>query len=340
MGQTIESNMKKDYKKISINNLLALAHILDTYKIFNKRVKKYSSSKNSRDDILRLYEISKGKFVLSMKARKFYNENKNVIDIISQYSSISDFMNFINKSDVSSQGEMDYFYMYLNKNKDKINDIIKLLEKIQELGFDEIKFNEEEDFKNKHYEIYTSMIDSIIDSSIADKIFLENMELIPDYNSNAIKYKTNGSNYCMMLPNRTDAKDWYGKEIILNNLLFDANRLPRSLKRKDTIDKIISLKETKKKEETSIRDLVNLGVKIFDLEKEYERLEYTVEKLENVKSKEELKKVLSNIKIELEQLKLINKNEIRENVDVSEDQIELEKKVYIKNRDFQYLDLD
>lgn len=155
MSKTIINSMKKDYKKISINNLLALAHILDTYKIFNKRVKKYASSKNSRDDILRLYEISKGKFVLSMKARKFYNENKNVIDIISQYSSISDFMNFINKSDVSSQGEMDYFYMYLNKNKDKINDIIKLLERIQELGFDEIKFNEEEDFKNKHYEIYT-----------------------------------------------------------------------------------------------------------------------------------------------------------------------------------------
>lgn len=340
MSKITENNKEKEYKKISVNNLLALARTLDTYKIFNKRLKKFVSNKFNRGDILSLYKISKGEFVFSMRARRFYSDNKRIIDSISHYTSSSDFIDYVYKSVYSSQGEMNYFYKYFNKNKDKINNIINLLEKIQELGFQEIKFNEEEDFTNKQYKINAYMRESIISSIIADINFLENMELIPNYESDIIKYKTNGSNYCMMLPNRSDAKDWPGKEIILNNLLFDVGRLPKSLKKKDTIDKIISLKETKKNEETSIRDLVNLGVKIFDFEKEYARLEYIVEKLENVKSKDELKKVLSNIKIQLEQLKQINKNEIRENVDISEEQIESEKKLYIRNRDFQYLDLD
>ena len=330
--------MEKEYKKISINNLLALAHILDDYEKFNKKLKKFNGN-TDLDNLQNLFKVSKGDLILSPRTNKFYKENKNVIDTINKYSTLYDFVNNIYISNCSSY-DINYFYNYLTINKDKLDDIVKVVEKIKELGFREIKFNEEENFKKEEYKLNTSRVKSIIYSIVTDIHFLENMELIPEYENNIIKYKTNGSNYCMVLPYRDNAKGWASDEIILNNLLFDSNKLPNSLKKEDTIDKIIALKEPKKEEITSIRELVNLGVKIFDLEKEYANLKYIVDRLENVKSKEELKKVLSNIKIEIEQLRQINKNEVKENPNVSEEQIEKEKQLYIKSREFQYLDLD
>ena len=333
---------EKENKKISINNLLALAHILDEYEEFNKRLKKFVSKKYNRDDIYKLFKTSNGEFTLSPKERNFYKENKDIMDIINKYSTSSDFINYIYSCDgsYSSLCDIEYFYNYLKSNKDKLENIINLIKKIQELGFGDIQLDEEETFKDEEYKFYLYRNDSIIYSMITDIKYLENMELISEYESNIIKYKTNGSNYCMVLPNRKDAKNWAGNEIILNNLLFDEACLPKSLKREDTIDKIVALKDTKKEETNSIRDLVNLGVKLFDFEKEYANLKYTVDSLENVKSKEELKKVLENIKLELEKLRQINKNEVKENHSVTEEQIEAEKQQYIKNREFQYLDLD
>ena len=307
--------MEKEYKKISINNLLALTHILDDFKKFNRKLKIFNSN-TDLENLQNLFKVSKGDLILSPRTNKFYKENKNVIDTINKYSTLYDFINNIYISNCSSY-DINYFYNYLTINKDKLDDIVKVVEKIKELGFREIKFNEEENFKKEEYKLNTSRVKSIIYSMVTDIRFLENMELIPEYENNIIKYKTNGSNYCMILPYRNNAKGWSSNEIILNNLLFDPNRLPNSLKKEDTIDKIISLRETKKEETTSIRELVDLGVKIFDLEKEYANLKYIVDRLENVKSKEELKKVLSNI-----------------------EQIEKEKQLYIKSREFQYLDLD
>ena len=329
--------MEKKYKTIDVNNLLALAHILDKYEDFRKNLIKFVSNENNRNDIYKLYKISKGEMVFSPKAHKFYKNNKDVIDIINKYSVINMFMYYVHKQ--NGEYNIDYFYNYLNDNKDKLDSIISLLGQIKELGFKEIKLNEEETFKNEEYKLNTSMVKSIIYSIVTDIRFLENMELIPEYENNIIKYKTNGSNYCMVLPYRDDAKGWASNEIILNNLLFDPNRLPNSLKKEDTVDKIIALKETKKEDTTSIRELVDLGVKIFDLEKEYANLKYIVDRLENVKSKEELKKVLSNIKIEIEQLRQINKNEVKENPNVSEEQIEKEKQKYLSIREFQQIDL-
>ena len=335
-----ENNSIKEEKKISTNNLLALVYILDDYEVFNEKLKKFVSKKYNRDDIYNLYKVSNGEFCLSPKARKFYKENKAIIDIINKYSSISDFANYIYdySGKYASWCDIEHFYKYLNDNKDKLDKVINLVEKIRELGFGDIKFNEEENFKGREYEINSNKF--YLWDIITNINFLENMELIPEYKNNTLKYKTNGSNYCMILPYRDDAKKWTSKEIILNNLFFDINCLPKSLKKEDTVNKILALKETKKVEKESIKDLVDLGVKIFDFEKGYANLKYTVDGLENAKSKEELKQVLSNIKLELEKLKHINSNEVKENPNVTEEQIQSEKQLYIKRREFQYLDLD
>lgn len=334
--------MERKEEEISVNNLLALAHVLDDYEEFNKKLKRFVSIKYNRDDIYNLDNVSNGKFSLSLKVKKFYQENKDIIDVINKYSSISNFIFYIydHNGKYASWCCIESFYKYLMKNKDKINEIISLVEMIQELGFDKIKFNEEADFKNVIYNLELSSINSIFYSIICNTYYLENMELISGYNTDVIMYKTNGSNYCMKLPNRDDSKDWIGKEITVNNLLFDISCLPKSLKKEDTIDKIVALKETKKEEKLSIKDLVDLGVSISDFDKAFIKINATVERLESVKSKDEIIQALLNIKLELEKIKQLNNNEILENKLVTDEQIEFEKKKYLNWREFQYLDLD
>ena len=324
-------------KEMNINNLLALANILDDYEEFRNNVLKYLPKKYIRDDVFNVYKASKGELTISNKAKKFYKNNKKVIDTINKYSTVNEFINLAYKLDGSynKNYDIDFFYNYLKTNKDKLENIIVLLKKLKQLGFHNFKFDEAEDFKDNIYEINLEL------GTFFQKVnYLENMELIPNYQED-IKYITLDSNYCITLPIVEDASSKYcDKSIVLNNLLFDINCLPKSLKKEDTYDKILALNNTKKEERVSIKDLVNLGVKLFDFEKEFAKLSYTVEGLENVKSKEELKKVLSNIKLELEQLRKINNNEVEGNSNVTKEQIDTEKQLYIKRREFQYLDLD
>ena len=116
--------MKKEYKIISLNNLLVLINILDDYKVFNKRLKKFNSSADI-DNLSNLFKVSKGEFILSPRTNKFYKENKNMIDIINKYSTLYDFITNIYISNRSSY-DIEYFYKYLKNNEDKLNEIIKI----------------------------------------------------------------------------------------------------------------------------------------------------------------------------------------------------------------------
>ena len=76
--------MNENYTK----NIIALCYILDEFEEFNKKIKGIISTNNNKKFIFDLYEVSMGNFNCSMKARRFYNENKAVIDTINQYSNL------------------------------------------------------------------------------------------------------------------------------------------------------------------------------------------------------------------------------------------------------------
>lgn len=86
----------KTTKKIDTNNMIALCHIVDEFPEFEKWLLSVISSKYNRDFIFQVWDISQGEFKLgARKAKRFYRENKLVIDIINQYSSLPMFVNKI-----------------------------------------------------------------------------------------------------------------------------------------------------------------------------------------------------------------------------------------------------
>lgn len=329
--------MKENYK-IEINNLIALYHIMDDFEEFERKLKPLISTKYNRDFVHNLWKISRGKFKLgAFKERKFYKENKNIIDTISKYSDIFSFINRHYDWQGNPYGNLHFFYQYLIEHKNEIDKILAVLEKLKELGFESFEFNEDLDFTKENYNIATSF------RSNYRIIHIDNIESIPNYES-CIKYGTSDSNYKMELIIIGNEFSPYGRSITLNSLLFDHNRLPKRIDKETIFDPILKLKEEQKETSTSLRNSVNINVSIFDLETSLDNTAYTINKLEGVKNKKELLEVLANIKQDVEKLRTLSQQydrSISENEPtLTPELLEEEKTLYLRRRDWESMDLD
>jgi len=86
--------MEENNYSAEINNIITLCHIIDDFEEFEKKLLPVISPKYNRDFVFQLWGISKGKFKLgARKAKKFYIENKSVIDTINKYSNVPTFIN-------------------------------------------------------------------------------------------------------------------------------------------------------------------------------------------------------------------------------------------------------
>lgn len=321
-----------ELKYVEINNLIALYHILDDYEEFEKKLEMAISPKYNRDFTLKLLDISKGKFrVFSRKIKKFYNENKSVIDTINKYSNIINFINSI----YGYYGSTHFFYEYFLSHKEDLDKIIELLERMKQLGFDDFTFNEDLDFTKESYDIYPTFRRNF------RIIYVDNIVVPPSYTSN-INYYTTSSNYKMELDIIGDEISKYGRRITLNSLLFDPNRLPVKLDRKNTFDRIIDLKKQQEEKNTSIRNSVDLSISVSDLD---EQLSYTssiISKLDDVQNKSQLLEALLNIKGEVDKLKTLSEqydSSISEKEpSLTKEVLDREKKLQLKRIELSKLD--
>lgn len=280
--------MKWKKKYVEINNLIALCHILDNFEEFEKRLK----TEYNRDFKLKLLDISQGKTrAFSKKEKKFYNENKSVIDTINKYSSIDIFIGEI----YGYYGSAQFFYEYFLNHKEDLDKITKLLEKIKQLGFDVFTFNEDLDFTTETYDVFPTFRRN---SRI---IYVDNIVVPPSYTSN-INYYTTSSNYKMELDIIGDEISEYGRRITLNSLLFDPNRLPESLTKENTFDNILKLKSEQKEKSAAIRNSVDLSISVSALAYQLSSTSSVISKLDDVQNKSQLLEALLNIKGEVEKL--------------------------------------
>lgn len=322
--------MKKEVsKKAYICDLMALCNILEEFEEFSQKIAKFISVKNNMDLIYKLGDVSRGKFCFPARGvKKFYQENKEVIDIINRYSSIERFI---------CSDRLEFFYQYILKNKEKLDQIISLLQKISELGFQKLELNEDLDFTASEYKIYSEFDDNF---SIT---YLDNIEVLPNYES-CVKYKTTGSNYRMDLQTLPLGFSKYGGEITVNSLLFDSRRLPEKITKESIFDQILKLKSDQKEKCTSIRNSVDLSVSILDLDAQLNETNRTINKLDGVKSKSELLEVLSNIKEDVEKLKTMSieydSNILKETPSIRRETLEEEKQLYLKKRFWSRIDID
>ena len=94
---------------LDINFIICLCHIVDEYKEFCEKLDKFLSKLPKPEDrdwlIYKLFEISYVKdVIIGFYVRKFYNDNKNIIDTINKYIDIKGFANWYNTRQVV------YFY--------------------------------------------------------------------------------------------------------------------------------------------------------------------------------------------------------------------------------------
>ena len=333
--------MKKQNKTISVevNNLIALCNILNDYTKFTQNLKELIKNNNSRNIAFILYKISKGEFVFSSrKEKKFYKDNKSVIDTINKYSNIQN----ITINYLTEENSLDFFYKYIKKHQDNLERILSVLEKIEELGFDKLEFDEENDFTNTIYEIDTR-------SYINDISYLDNIEIVPNYENNIVEYKTTGSNYKIDVHLRFNKiqEYKYRKTIIVNSLLFDPKRLPEEITEETIYDKIVSLKKKEQESCNKIRSSVDLSISIDDLYTQFENINKIIEQLNNEENKEqlpELRELLLEFKNNLNQLQKIsseyNERIIKENPNITKEMLKKEKKKYLKRRDWASIDID
>lgn len=314
---------------IKVNAAIALCHVLDDFEQFEKNLKLFIPQA-SHDYLNKLFNVSKGqKYLGTGKTKKFYNENKIIIDKINEYSNITDFIGGIYTSELCTGG-LDFLYGYLLVNKENINDIINTLEKIKQIGINDIKFNNKLRFTNEKYSLNRFFYDNTC------FVYLDNIKVVPGYDYSYIEYKNNNSNYMLKL--QRDSRKIRIDEIVLNDFSIDPNLLPNEISKSETFDVIVQNARKKDYEYSVIKDSVYLSVGISDLNCIINDFSEKISNLESVNKKEELIEILKKMRHSIVEMKKINEEHqtfiSSESPDVSKELLDIEEKKYIKKRKY------
>ena len=327
--------MEENYV-VETNNIIALCHIIDDFEEFEKKLIPMISPKYNRDFVFQLLDVSTGKFVLgAWKAKKFYNENKSIIDKINKYSNIAVFINNSYDRYGKPNGNLRYLYQYIFSHKNEISKICALLEKIKELGFSHFKFNDLLDFTGKAYNINSL-------GNTYRLTYVANIKPIPNYR-NDIKYETTYSNYRIDLNIQHGEICEYGRNLVLNSLLFDLNSLPKKLDNESIVEYILNLNKTQKDQSDAIRTSVYLNVSVSDLENQLRIIKDMINRLNDVDTKEQLSEVLLNLKENIGKLKNLSlqydNNLSKQEPLITSKILEEEKKLYLQRREWSNIDI-
>lgn len=329
------SKWDKQCKSISINHLITLCEIGEDYKSFCDDLEILIKSKTNKDFVNEVYQVMQGKFSIRFsKYKSFIEKHKHTIEIMNKYSCLSNLtvLSYDTKGNRTKNLPEDYFYQYIQQNKENIEKIKAIALKLKELGFNEIKYGENLDFTEVEYDL-----DTFYESEFA---FLENIEVNSTYLRSPIKYKTNSSCYCMCLTLRSYGSkkevSKYVSKIYLNSLMFDLNSLPNEITTESTIGAIKKLADNKKTEYSDIQNSVDLSIATSDLKRQFEQLKQVIAKIDKVKNNEELSRVLEQLQSIMIQLQNFGDNFEREIIDsnagITEQTVVQEKKLYLDRR--------
>lgn len=321
--------MKKTYN-LDINNIIALCHLINKKEEVNsfsedlKLIGYKSDYVKFSKFINKIERVSNGQHVLlSGFEKKFYLKYKDVIDIIITYSNMASFSDNNNYRDI-----IELYNNYLLFHEEDIANILAVLNKLLDLGFEEIRFNEEYDFTKMVFDYNPEC------SHYTDITYLDNIQVLPSY-PGVIKYKSNNSNYRIDME-YTDLYTLANSEIWVNSLFFDPNRLPNSLNMEFVFDEINDKARQYYDINKKIKNSINLSVGINALLEQAEITSCMLDGLENVESREELIEILNNIIAEINKLKKLsceyNVSLSNKEPMLSKEFLEEEKKKYLSKR--------
>ena len=234
------------------------------------------------------------------------NNHKNSIEIIKKYISMTGFMYDVyeyNKLEKSKYSTLEYCYNLILKENLDINKVIKLIEYIEKLEFSIINYCNKK-FTDTVYTLKSEKFDENYNVE-----YVDNMRMLPRYLDRTIEYITDDSSYLIHL--RPKDYRFYDnrvyKEIYLNSLSFDIDRLPKSITKEDIFDVIVSLAH-QNKESIAITDSVYMEKGIKYLNKSLYDAGELFSKMDSVSDRDELIKLLNEIEITLNKMKMITTN--------------------------------
>ena len=325
-------NNEENIKKIRVNHLLALCNTIDDYEKFQEDLINFSNGVFDLKSYYKLTKLSNNMRVFgSNKVKKFYYDNRCVIDKINSYTDLYRFL-YINYEDVGYLREDSnflFFHNYILNNREDLDKILSVTSKMKELGLKDLKYLEDACFTDQIYTFYNTPV-------ICDVDYLDNMVILPNYQNEVFKYKSTGSNYKITLGS-------VKSEIIVNSLLFDKNKLPDKLSKESILNKFYNLREGQKDNITSVRNSVDLSIGVYDLIKQFNSTKDTIEKLDKVESKSEMVEILSKIEKYIYQLNAVSDRydeKIVNNSSITQEELEEEKKLYLKRRFYNSIDFD
>ncbi len=288
--------MNKTYT-IETKNAIALCHILGKYDIIEKVLKSSVSSDKRGKIVLQLTDIlcDHSNHRMSL-AYKIYDNYKEIFDNIAEYAENGTFIrSFFNKEENEA---FHYYLRYFLDNSKNIDNILEILEKLYELDFENINLNEDLIFTRGIYTIPNC-------NGISYLIYLANLEVLPSYGRN-ITYRSIKSNYIMDLKMIFQDFCNCSNNIILNSLVFDVNELPDAIDKKNIINPLLEQNKLLNEQTKSIRNAVDLNISIMELENKLNTTSKKISDLENIENKEEIFKVLTDIKEDIELLKYLS----------------------------------
>lgn len=326
-------------ESIRTKNAIALCHIIEGYENFINDIELVWEKNNYFYFIEDLKKVSFKENIFGKRdAKKFYEKYNWIINTINEYSRIDTFL-FEILGDKNKQQSMYVLYEYLLKNEACIEQILTLLEQIRSLGFQSILFDENADFTKEEYNVFQEPIRNY-NANIG---YLENLERIPSYGKEKIKYKSNDSHYKIKF-NYTLAGNKFliDHTIYLNSLLFDPSLLPSFASKPDILfEKIIDLKKDKVEECQKVTDAVNVKLKLMDLKSELRSAKQTIEKIYNSAEQKNLEDALLYMELELarmEQVDCENDKELMENNAITEEI--LKRELSVRKSILDNIDLD
>jgi len=339
MYSAIIEKKDKYCKEIETKSLMALCE-MENYDIFCKELESLIASKRNKDLIRKMYRIMQGKFVLGKrKYKNFVKKYQDIIEIMKKHHCLCDmtFVKYNPNGTPNKNSTEDYFYKYILEHKEDIETIKNVVKKIKDLGFYKIIYWEKLDFTLEEYNFNYGSYGS-------DFKYLENIEIIPSYNKNSITYKTKNSCYCIdaRIGYDKEIRD-YSKEIRLNTLIFDSNRLPNEITFESTIGTIIKSADSIKDDYQNIKDFIDMSIIVDNLKLQYNNIKNRIESIESIKNKKEIIEILKNILKEINDLKIqssiFETEVINSSERIDEELIEKEKKLYLKRRIWENLDI-